>query len=61
VPPVDAVAVPEKFSTRLAFEASLANVTLPGVLPAVVGVNTTVNVLFVPAATVTGKLIPVKE
>lgn len=53
-------AVPESGILSDGFEPSDVIVTLPVALPAAVGVNLTLRVVFAPAATVTGVVIPLR-
>lgn len=50
--------VPDRGRLRFGLEASDAIVTLPLALPDALGVNVTVNVVFCPAARVSGAVIP---
>jgi hypothetical protein len=53
--------VPENTSFVGEFEALLTKEMLPGALPAAAGAKVTVKETLFPAATVTGKLIPLTE
>lgn len=56
--PAAAVPVPDRAIDRLEFDASDASDTFPLAAPAVFGLNTTLNDVLCPAASVSGKLNP---
>jgi hypothetical protein len=58
--PTAAVAVPDNGMVRVGFDAFDVIVTVPLKVPAVVGVNVTVNVVLAPAVSVTGVVIPLR-
>jgi hypothetical protein len=58
--PGAAVPVPDNATTTLEFVASLVTVKVPLVAPADAGAKTTLNVLLVPAAKVSGRVRPFK-
>ena len=53
--------MPENVSLAGEFDALLAKEMLPGALPAACGVKVTVKETLVPAAKVSGKVIPLTE